>query len=233
MSFNYVHIVVSGLIGGLFGVFEAEIIAFSLLEISVNKVFPYIFGVGFVLLSIALAWRIWVSVENTKARAVLLFFSALVFVSGVACFFLNENVFKTFPAAGKVPLYALLGISFAFTVTYCFSEVVALNPWSEAACCASSCPISENNPLFGSQEQVLGLFSVSLLMGASFGLLFGLIDVEDGDISKNLLTNTIYGIPLGFVVGASFAAGNEWYRQRKVVVVPTVNAMPQDTDALL
>jgi len=70
-------------------------------------------------------------------------------------------------------------------------------------------------------------------MGAAFGLMFGLIDVEDDSPSHmKLEDNTIWGIPLGFVVGAVFGVVNEWYRQRKPEI-PQVNHGPQDTDALL
>jgi hypothetical protein len=42
MSYNYLYLAASGTLGALFGVFEAEVIAFSLLEISINPAFPYV-----------------------------------------------------------------------------------------------------------------------------------------------------------------------------------------------
>lgn len=41
-SYNYAYFVAAGVLGGLFGVFEAEVIAFSLLEISISPAFPYV-----------------------------------------------------------------------------------------------------------------------------------------------------------------------------------------------
>lgn len=38
---------------------------------------------------------------------------------------------------------------------------------------------------------------MSLLLGASFGLMFGLLDVEDDKNNDKLIDNTIYGVPIG------------------------------------
>jgi len=207
---NVGYLVASSLLGGLFGLFEAEVIAFSLLEISISPAFAIVFGVGFCLLAIALTWRIWVSVPGHQ-KYILLFFSAMVLASGIACFFLKSGWIKDFHSAGKVPLYAILGMSFAFTITYSFSEIVTLSPWDK--CCNTN---GQENPVFGSPQQIFALFGCSLSLGICFGLLFGLIDVEDDNSSHSKLTsNTIYAVPLGVVIGALFGLGNEWFRERR------------------
>jgi hypothetical protein len=78
-----------------------------------------------------------------------------VLASGIACFFLKEGLIKTFTAGAKVPLYAMLGISFAFTITYSFSEIANISPWDR--CCGTN---GQENPIFGSQQQVCIIFSL-------------------------------------------------------------------------
>jgi len=125
-------------------------------------------------------------------------------------FFLYNDWFKHFSATGKIPLYALLGMSFAFTITYSFSELVALAPWDKF--CGTDGTV---NPVFRTPAQIFSLFGVSIFMGSLFGLLFGLVDVEsDGPNHDKLKQNTLYSIPIGVSVGAIFGAINEWYRNR-------------------
>lgn len=76
-------------------------------------------------------------------------FTVQVLASGIACFFLKAGLMKNLTAPAKVPLYALIGVSFAFTITYTFSEIVMLSPWDRY--CGTN---SQENPLFGSQQQV-------------------------------------------------------------------------------
>jgi len=115
-----------------------------------------------------------------------------------------------FTAGEKVPLYSLLGMSFAFTITYSFSELVALSPWDR--CCGTD---GTSNPVFRTPAQIFALFGISIFMGSLFGLLFGLVDVEsDGPNHDKLKKNTLFSIPIGVSVGALFGAVNEWYRNR-------------------
>eukprot|EP01126_Amoeba_proteus_P066828 TRINITY_DN9746_c0_g1_i5.p1 TRINITY_DN9746_c0_g1~~TRINITY_DN9746_c0_g1_i5.p1 ORF type:complete len:253 (+),score=50.78 TRINITY_DN9746_c0_g1_i5:446-1204(+) len=223
-----VYLCVSAILGALFGLFESCVIAFSLLEISISTVFAIVFGVGFCLLSFALARRIWVSVPVPQ-KYPLLFFSVMVLASGIASFFLRNDWIKNFGPSGKVPLYGLLGISFAFTITYSFSELIALSPWDQ--CCGTN---SQVNPVFGSSKQIFALFGCSLLLGACAGLIFGLTDVEDDDSSHNeLLHSTLYCLPLGLVGGLLFGFGNEWYRQKNQGISHLVPKEPKENDELL
>jgi len=202
---------VSALLGAVGGLVLAEVIAFSLLEISVTFAFSIIFGIGFCLLGIALSWRIWKSVPGMLKKGILLAFAALVLASGISCFFLEEKWFANMKDGAKTPLYALLGVSFAFSLTFSFSELLALQPCDR--CCNTN---MQNNPIFGSPQQVFGLFATSLSMGLIFGLLFGFLDVEhDGPDHKNLELNTAVSIPIGVIVGALFGAINQWYRDRQ------------------
>jgi len=193
----------------LFGLFEAEIIAFSLFEITTSVAFAIAFGVGFCLLAIALAWRIWISVPNGWARYTLLAFAVLVLAAGVSCFTLEAGWSKKLGYGGKIPLYSLIGISFAFTMTYIFSELANFAPWDR--CCGTD---HVANPIFGSSSQIFALFGTALGLGCIFGIMFGATNVITGD-SSELLKNALYSIPIGLSVGALFGVGNEIYRQKQ------------------
>jgi len=138
------------------------------------------------------------------------FFAALVLASGVACFFLRDGWIKNFTVGGKVPLYALLGMSFSFTITFCFTECISLPIWER---CWSE--IEDRRAIFGTRKQIFALFVTSLFMGSLFGLLFGLVDVENDVKNEKLKLCTIYSIPLGVGIGALFGVINEYYRHRE------------------
>eukprot|EP01123_Difflugia_compressa_P002587 TRINITY_DN13322_c0_g1_i1.p1 TRINITY_DN13322_c0_g1~~TRINITY_DN13322_c0_g1_i1.p1 ORF type:complete len:138 (+),score=24.46 TRINITY_DN13322_c0_g1_i1:33-416(+) len=108
-------------------------------------------------------------------------------------------------------MYALLGLSFAFSLTFSFSELLSIGPCDR--CCHSD---SQSNPIFGSPRQVFALFAVALILGLIFGILFGVTNVESDDIEhSNLERNTLYCVPIGVVVGGLFGLINQWYRGRQ------------------
>jgi len=201
-------ILLSSLIGALGGLILAEVICYSLIEISLVPAFAIVFGVGFCLLGLALGWRIWISVPGIPKKIAFLFFALIVLSSGIACFFLQKDWFHGMTSGEKIPLYAALGMSFAFSLTFSFSELVAMAPCDR--CCGTNL---ENNPIFGTPKQIFSLFATTLSMGAAFGLMFGLTDVEDDSFhADNFKTNAIISIPLGVAMGGIFGAVNQWWR---------------------
>src|SRR3546814_6851097 len=101
-------------------------------------------------------------------------------------------------------------MSFAFSLTFSFSELLAVAP------CDRCCPTRlEENPIFGSQKQIMGLFATALLMVAAFCLMFGLMDVEDDKYaSKHFMRNAVISIPLGVGLGGIFGAVNQYWRSQ-------------------
>jgi len=131
----------------------------------------------------------------------------------VSCFFLQLDWYTQIGPGIKVPLYGLLGISFAFSLTFSFSELVAIGP------CDKCAPSLKDNPIFATPHQILALFAMGLTMGAGFGLLFGLTDVENDTVAHSKLkTNALYSIPIGIAFGGIFGAVNQWFRARSQYV---------------
>jgi len=136
-------------IGMVIGIVIAEVVANSLIEISITYVFSIIFGIAFLLLGAALIWRIWKSVPERFKRIFLLCFAALVFISGVFSFFLEKSWLPNIPAGAKIPMYATLGVSLSFALTFSLTEFINLGLCDK--CCHTD---FENNPLIGSKQQI-------------------------------------------------------------------------------
>ena len=51
-------------------------------------------------------------------RILVLAFSTLVLCSGLSCFLLEKDWFKTIPPKAKVPMYMALGVSLCFSITF-------------------------------------------------------------------------------------------------------------------
>jgi hypothetical protein len=76
----------------------------------------------FILIGAIIMWRIRVTSVSGRKPA-LVAFAALVLVSGVLCFLLDEHWFRM-SYMTKVPLYALLGIAVCFALTFSCIDVV-------------------------------------------------------------------------------------------------------------
>jgi len=195
------------LVGTIIGIVIAEVVANSLIEISITLVFSIVFGVAFILLGLALTWRIWNSVTDSSKRGFMLLFAVLVFISGIFSFLLDEDV-VSIPAKAKIPMYGIIGISLSFALTFSLTEFINLGLCDK--CCRTD---FEANPLIGSKTQIYVIFAGSIVMGAVFGILFGSIDVENDDARHSRFKeNLIWSIPLGGIVGGLLGFINQWIR---------------------
>jgi len=200
---------VSAFVGMVVGVVIAEVVANSLIEISITYVFAVVFGIAFILLGFALTWRILKSVEDKQKRIFLLGFAFLVFLSGIFSFIL-ENNWSTLSSSAKIPLYATLGISLSFALTFSLTEFINLGLCDK--CCNTD---FETYPLIATKKQIFMIFSGSIVMGALFGILFGSIDVEDDDSHHTRFKqNLLWSIPIGAIVGGAIGFLNQWFRSQ-------------------
>jgi len=150
------------------------------------------------LLGTLMIWRkLWEQHEQSLARVLVLSFSTLVLLSGLSCFLLEKDWFKRIPPKAKVPMYMALGVSLCFAVS--FSVVDLINLYADR--CGQS-----RMPLVSSSAQIFLVLAGAVAMGAAFGLIFGVMDVED-DISR-LRTEERASLPIGIVLGASVGAAN-------------------------
>lgn len=194
--------IASACVGGVFGAIISVVVNNALIEISITPFFASIFGLVLVLLGSLMIWRkLWEEHQYPLTRILVLAFSTLVLCSGVSCFLLEKDWFKTISPRAKVPMYMMLGVSLCFAVS--FSLVDLLNLYSDRC----SPYASSGTPLVSSPPQIFLVLAGAVSMGAAFGLMFGAMDVEDDDAShRKLRTEERASLPIGFVLGTPSAS---------------------------
>jgi len=200
-------VILSAFLSGLFGVLIAEVVANSLVEISITPVFSIVFGSAFFILGAAIVYRVFASLSENDKRTIMIVFALLVFASSAFSFLLEKD-WVDLPSAAKIPMYAVVGLSLSFALTFSFTEFINMGICDR--CCKTD---FENNPVIGSKKQIFLIFAGAIVMGSVLGIMFGVIDVENDDmLHKKFNENLILSLPLGFVVGAIIGGVNQIMR---------------------
>ena len=199
--------------GAALGAAVSWVVNCTLVEVSLSPFFSFYFGVLFVLIGAVIAWRVKTTAELISATRVpvLYGFAGFVVFCGGLCFVLDEHWF-TFSRWWKVPLYTALGVSVCFAFT--FSSLDLLN-WIYAVLVGGSAEDAKS--LIESPEQVHLVLVGSLTMGAVFGLIFGIMDVEDAPhdaIRAALIHEEHFCLPFGFACGMVTGILNARARKR-------------------
>eukprot|EP00472_Partenskyella_glossopodia_P005587 CAMPEP_0197527090 /NCGR_PEP_ID=MMETSP1318-20131121/20297_1 /TAXON_ID=552666 /ORGANISM="Partenskyella glossopodia, Strain RCC365" /LENGTH=248 /DNA_ID=CAMNT_0043081559 /DNA_START=6 /DNA_END=752 /DNA_ORIENTATION=+ len=202
-----VGMIISAVVGAVLGAVISFTVNCTLVEISVNAFFAVYFGVLFCLIS---GWMLWRVATGEHPRPVLLgTFSALVMMAGLLCFVLESDWVINMSRGAKVPLYTILGIAVTFALLFSIVDLVNF--------CygASSGP---GKALVESEQQVLLIVATACVLGFFFGLVFGLLDVEDADFAHlrqalNRQEHICY--PIGASISAVAAAINQYMRYKQ------------------
>mmetsp|Transcript_56310 Transcript_56310/g.163321 ORF Transcript_56310/g.163321 Transcript_56310/m.163321 type:complete len:233 (+) Transcript_56310:117-815(+) len=206
---------ISGFVGVLLGIIISLIVNCTLVEISISSFFSLYFGVLFIVVGGIILWRIFSQeagdgMGSTAKREPLTAFALLIIASGVICFSLEQHWYRGLSAVLKVPLYVTLGTSVAFALTF---SVVDLVNYS-----LGFLQVSVAKPFIESSSQVYMVLVASLVMGAIFGLIFGVMDVEDEvsyQIRLALLREEHYCYPVGALLGGAIGFANEYIREEE------------------
>lgn len=207
---------ISGSVGVLLGIIISLIVNCTLVEISISSFFSLYFGVLFIVVGGIVLWRIFSQEAgdsmgaSTAERKPLAAFGCLIIFSGIICFTLEQQWYHGLSPIVKVPLYTILGTSVAFALT--FSIVDTLNY------ALGFLQVSMAKPLVESQMQVYTVLIAALVMGALFGLIFGIMDVEDQvsyQIRLALLREERYCYPVGAILGGAVGFANEYIREEE------------------
>eukprot|EP00922_Rhytidocystis_sp_ex-Travisia-forbesii_P025739 GHVS01037752.1.p1 GENE.GHVS01037752.1~~GHVS01037752.1.p1 ORF type:complete len:295 (+),score=68.76 GHVS01037752.1:166-1050(+) len=206
---------VSALVGSVLGMLTSLIVNCTLVEVSLSPFFAMYFGLLFISVGAIILWRINGNVsDHAQSRKLqLMFFALLIILSGVLCFVLERNWFIGLNRFAKVPIYVLLGISIAFALTFSLVDLINYS--------MSLFQHTLARPLVEAKNQVYLVLCVSLLKGALFGLVFGVMDVEDEasyHIRLALLREEHFCYPIGALLGALAGFGNEYLRQKEEAV---------------
>jgi len=203
-------LLLAALTGGLLGTLVSFLVAAVMLEISDNRFFAVYFGLLFLVIGLAIVRRVTITsvwMEGGRlARFFLALFSLIVIFAGISCFILDHNALKLSPGQ-RIPFYIFLGIAVSFAVTFALVDVL--------------------NTLISSirtSQQVFLVLGASVLSGAVFGLVFGILDVEDDPSARHgLISDERYSAPVGFVVGSvSAMIAYRMDHHQYVVAVPYV-----------
>lgn len=218
--------VASGFVGLILGIAISLIVNSTLVEISVSPFFALYFGILFMSVGGIIVYRLngaalfgglssndadqalMLAPEDEQQRKKqLTFFAGLICFSGLLCFILEKNWFVGLSPTMKVPLYTILGISVAFALVFSVVDLVNYLMGFLRASVA--------RPIVESPHQVYLIMTVALMMGATFGFIFGVMDVEDEiqyQVRLALLKEERTCLPIGALLGAIAGFGNEYLR---------------------
>merc|ERR1711879_771570 len=104
----------------------------------------------------------------------------------------------------------ILGTSVAFALTFSVVDLVNY--------VLGFLQVSIAKPFVESASQVYMVLTTSLIMGALFGLIFGVMDVEDEvsyQIRLALLREERYCYPVGAILGGIVGFANEYIREEQ------------------
>lgn len=125
-----------------------------------------------------------------------LFSSAMVILSGILCLFLDESWTRSFSPILKVPIYILVSCSLTYIVT--FGLVDFLNFLFSNFQSVNSLNLVE------SYDQIIGLMVSCFASGMFYGLIFGLMDIEDDrywKMKKDFFCEERLCVPIGVLGG--------------------------------
>jgi hypothetical protein len=216
--------IISGFVGMILGIAISLIVNSTLVEISVSPFFALYFGILFISVGGIIVYRLngaailggvsdadqalMLAPEDEQQRKKqLTFFAALICFSGFLCFILEKNWFVGLSPSMKVPLYTILGISVAFALVFSVVDLVNYLMGFLRASVA--------RPIVESPHQVYLIMTIAMAMGATFGFIFGVMDVEDEiqyQVRLALLKEERTCLPIGALLGAIAGFGNEYLR---------------------
>ncbi len=143
-----------------------------------------------------------------KQPKVLYVFACAAIASGLLCFVLQKDWFVGLNYLCKVPFYAMLGISFVFIVIFILSDCINY--------CSLTCSDTNTIPIIESAQQIYVLAGAAIAVGFLYGLIFGILDVEDANmyrLSLVALKDESYCYPIGIVVGLVAGFLNQMMRE--------------------
>jgi len=203
---------ISGFVGVLLGIIISLIVNCTLVEISISAFFSLYFGILFIVVGGIIMWRIFSqeggdAVESAAKRKPLAAFATLIILSGLICFTLERQWYQGMSPLMKVPLYMILGTSVAFALTFSVVDLVNY--------ILGFLQVAIAKPFVESASQVYMVLFSALIMGGLFGLIFGVMDVEDEvsyQIRLALLREERYCYPVGAILGGVVGFMNEYIR---------------------
>lgn len=198
MAENWGRLALSVGIGGICGVFISFIVNCTLAEISISPFFSLVpptqyFGVLFIIVGCVMIWRLTQknTLENNRKNTYLLALGVWVTASGFMCFMLEKDWFMGLSWHLKIPMYSILGVAVCFSLAFSLIDLINY---------VLTCIRDTSTPFISTPTQFYLLTSLSVLMGLIFGLIFGVMDIEDAgkyQIRLALMREETWCYPIG------------------------------------
>ena len=162
-----------------------------------------------------IACRVYSQNIIESRKKYFLAFGGLIILSGVLCFILERNWFIGLSPKIKIPLYGILGISISYALTFAIVDIVNyiftyLVQFSKA--------IIEN------PEQITAVIFFSAVMGMIFGIIFGVMDIEDEanyQLKLSLMKEELYCYPIGAIIGFISGCVNDYLKIEYIKAMET------------
>eukprot|EP00920_Eleutheroschizon_duboscqi_P000642 GHVT01001793.1.p1 GENE.GHVT01001793.1~~GHVT01001793.1.p1 ORF type:complete len:292 (+),score=41.59 GHVT01001793.1:1091-1966(+) len=198
-------------VGCILGILSSIIVNCTLIEISLSTFFATYFGMLFIVVGVVIFWRLRLrpseTEESRRDTHTLSVFAILIIVSGLLCFFIERSWLLSWPSLFRVPLYGLIGVSVSFALTFALVDLLNFSVGVFQAAPAMSIVEAPN--------QVRLVLLTATAMGSIFGLIFGLLEVNDSiafHVRLALLTEERHCLPVGAILGGLCGFGNEVLR---------------------
>lgn len=205
---------VAAVVGAILGMLIGWCTNAAMVEISINAIFALYFGFFFLFLAGVITWRV-VNFSQAANRHALLVLSGLMGLAGLICVFYQRHWFFSLSAALRVPIYAILGVSLSFALSFAIAEL--LNYASTHTNFGSPVAPRAQSALVQSPQQIFLLAVASVSLGFVYGIIFGFAEIGKGVFTLHTLRTQFLHeericLPIGALVGAVTGFLNEKWR---------------------
>lgn len=210
----------SGLTGAALGILCSILVNSTLIELCINVMFTIYFGLLFAGIGCLVLWRGYAESRKSElgevrrlkdsifSHAVLAYtFGGFMIFSGLLCFVLRKDWFVGIDYKAKIPFFAILSVSLTFIVVFLIVDCIN--------CVASSCK-AVSQPIVQESRQTYLMALSAILMGFLYGLIFGILDLEDVELYRMAIMamkEESYCYPIGIIIGALTGILNEIMRE--------------------
>ena len=158
------------------------------------------------VLGSAITFRAFKYAMTETRKKYFLLFGFLIITLGILCFLLEKNWFIGLKPSIKVPFYGLLGISVSYALTFAIVDIVNY----------TFSHIFRGKTVIENIQQTTAAVIGSIVMGGVFGLIFGVMDIEDAGnyhFKLSLMKEELYCFPIGWGIGFINGCMNEYLRK--------------------
>lgn len=200
-----VRLGLAAIIGAILGMLIGWCTNAAMVEISINAIFALYFGFFFLFLAGVITWRV-VNFSQAANRHALLVLSGLMGLAGLICVFYQRHWFFSLSAAFRVPIYAILGVSLSFALSFAIAEL--LNYASTHTNFGGPIAPRAQSALVQSPQQIFLLAVSSVALGFVYGIIFGFAEIGKGVFTLHTLRTQFLHeericLPIGALVGAA------------------------------